>query len=235
MGIDGDLMACGGRDGHINIFSLTLGTHILGLEFHSPISALHWDNPTASMNQANKLFVGMKDGTVERLIFSVGPDGGCSNKPQKSRIWHDPAVSEDPVLQITSTEKALMITTASQIIFKDRRDSTESKYNAADILDWWTERKSNAEVNGKSSAPPTTEALNPSMNQTRNVVGVGSHDEIVEGNNSDTSVPPYSFRRSSRKRAEKIAKTTHVRARAGRRRTLGYVYSDEEPDAFDQT
>ncbi|KAJ7811743.1 hypothetical protein B0H14DRAFT_1467455 [Mycena olivaceomarginata] len=212
MGIDGDLMACGGRDGHINIFSLTRGTHILSLEFHSPISALHWDNPTASTNQANKLFVGMKDGTVERLVFSVGPDGGCSNKPQKSRIWHDLA-----------------------IIFKDRGDSTESKYNAADILDWWTETKSNAEVNGKSSAPPTTEALNPSMNQTRNVVGVGSHDEIVEGNNSDTSVPPYSFRRSSRKRPEEIAKTTHVRARAGRRRTLGYVYSDEEPDAFDQT
>ncbi|KAJ7845593.1 hypothetical protein B0H14DRAFT_2774066, partial [Mycena olivaceomarginata] len=195
------LMVCGGRDGHINIFSLTRGTHILGLEFHSPISALHWDNPTASMNQANKL----------SLVFS----------PQKSRIWHDPAVSEDPVLQITSTEKALMITTASQIIFKDRRDSTESKFNAADILDWWTERKSNAEVNGKSSAPPTTEALNPSMNQTRKVVGVG--------------VPPYSFRRSSRKRPEKIANTTHVRAKAGRRRTLGYVYSDEEPDAFDQT
>ncbi|KAJ7689531.1 hypothetical protein B0H14DRAFT_3050870 [Mycena olivaceomarginata] len=216
-------MACGGRDRHINVFSLTRGTHILGLEFHSPISALHWDNHTASMNQANKILVGMKDGTVERLVFSVGPDGGCTNAcfPQKSRIWHDPAIREDPVLQITSTERALMITTASQIIFKDRRDSTESKYNAADILDWWTQRESNAEVNGKSSAPPTTEALNPSMNQTRNVVGVGSHDEIVEGNNSDT--------RQARSGPKKIAKTTIERGKAGRRRTLGYVYSDEEP------
>ncbi|KAJ7867385.1 hypothetical protein B0H14DRAFT_345604 [Mycena olivaceomarginata] len=226
-------MACGGRDGHINIFSLTRGTHILGLEFHSPISALHWDKPAASMKQSNKLFVGMKDGTVERLVFSVGPDGGCSN-PQKSRIRHDPAVSEDPVLQITSTESALMITTASQIIFKDRRDLTEVKYNAANIMNWWTQRKSNAEMNSKSSAPPSTEESNPSMNQTRNVVGVGP-DEIVQGNNSDPSVPPYSVRRSSRKRPKKIAKTTNERGKAGRRRTLGYVYSDEEPDAFDQT
>ncbi|KAJ7876645.1 hypothetical protein B0H13DRAFT_1893558 [Mycena leptocephala] len=193
VGIDGDLMACGGRDGHTNIFSLTRGTHILGLEFHSPISALHWDNPTASMNKANKLFVGMKDGTVERLVFST-------------------------VLG----------------------DSTESKYNAAYILDWWTQRKSNAEVNGKSSVPPTAEELNPTMNQTRNVVGMGSHDEIGQGNNSDTRqavldriVMPITW--SSRKRPEKIAKTTNERGKAGRRRTLGYVYSDEEPDAFDQT
>ncbi|KAJ7831502.1 hypothetical protein B0H14DRAFT_2804518 [Mycena olivaceomarginata] len=210
-------MACGGRDGHINIFSLTRGTHILGLEFHSPISALHWDNPAASMKQSNKLFVGMKDGTVERLVFSVGPDGGCSNAcfPQKSRIRHDPAVSEDPVLQITSTESALMITTASQII----QGSQENQ---------------NAEMNSKSSAPPSTEESNPSMNQTRNVVGVGP-DEIIQGNNSDTSVPPYSVRRSSRKRPKKITKTANERGKAGRRRTLGYVYSDEEPDAFDQT
>ncbi|KAJ7724163.1 hypothetical protein B0H14DRAFT_3004219 [Mycena olivaceomarginata] len=208
-------MACGGRDGHINIFSLTRGTHILGLEFHSPISALHWDNPAASMKQSNKLFVGMKDGTVERLVFSVGPDGGCSNAcfPQKSRIRHDPAVSEDPVLQITSTESALMITTASQIIFKDRRDLTEVKYNAANIM---------------NCAPPSTEESNPSMNQTRNVVGVGP-DEIVQGNNSDTrQAVPYRYRK-------KIAKATNERGKAGRRRTLGYVYSDEEPDAFDQT
>jgi hypothetical protein len=89
VGIDGDLMACGGRDGHINIFSLTRGTHILGLEFHSPISALHWDNPAASMKQSNKLFDGMKDGTVERLVFSVGPDGGCSNaRFVLHHLWH---------------------------------------------------------------------------------------------------------------------------------------------------
>jgi hypothetical protein len=80
VGIDGDLMACGGRDGHLNLFSLTRETHILSLEFHSPISALHWDSPAASMNQTNNiLFIGMRDGTVERLRFSVGPDGGCSN------------------------------------------------------------------------------------------------------------------------------------------------------------
>ncbi|KAJ7937793.1 hypothetical protein B0H13DRAFT_1852094 [Mycena leptocephala] len=131
-------------------------------------------------------------------------------------------------------------------------DLTEVKYNAANILNWWTQRKSNAEMNSKSSAPPRTEESNPSMNQTRNIVGVGP-DEIVQGNNSDTrqassiaiallrlshgwrSVPPYSVRRSSRKRPKKIAKTTNERGKAGRHRTLGYVYSDEEPDAFDQT
>ncbi|KAJ7887970.1 hypothetical protein B0H13DRAFT_1888597 [Mycena leptocephala] len=210
VGIDGDLMACGGRDGHINIFSLTRGTHILGLEFHSPISALHWDNPTASMNKANKLFVGMKDGTVERLVFSVGPDGGCSN--------------------------------ACFVLYH---------LCAAYILDWWTQRKSNAEVNGKSSVPPTTEELNPTMNQRGTFSGWGPtmklFREIIQTQGKQSSiallclshgwrsVPPYSFRRSSRKRPEKIAKTTNERGKAGRRRTLGYVYSDEEPDAFDQT
>ncbi|KAJ7830094.1 hypothetical protein B0H14DRAFT_1200099 [Mycena olivaceomarginata] len=174
----------------------------------------------------------MRDGTVERLRFSVGPDSGCSNKPQRSRIRHDPAFSEDPVLQISSTGSAVMITTASQIIFQDRRDSIESKYTAVDILDWWAQRKSNPD--GKSSVPPTTRGSNPSINQTRNDVVVGSQDGIVQENNSNTSVPPDSIRRSSRRRSEKSAKTTSNRDKAGRRRrTVGYVYSDEEPDAFD--
>ncbi|KAJ7831859.1 hypothetical protein B0H14DRAFT_2592426 [Mycena olivaceomarginata] len=50
-------------------------------------------------------------------------------------------------------------------------DLTEVKYNAANILNWWTQRKSNAEMNSKSTAPPGTEESNPSMNQTKNVVG----------------------------------------------------------------
>jgi hypothetical protein len=89
VGIDGDLMACGGRDGHLNVFSLTRETHILSLEFHSPISALHWDTPTASINKTNILFIGMRDGTVERLGFSVGPDDGCSNACfVLDLLWH---------------------------------------------------------------------------------------------------------------------------------------------------
>ncbi|KAJ7852500.1 hypothetical protein B0H14DRAFT_2580909 [Mycena olivaceomarginata] len=171
VGIDGDLMACGGRDGHLNLFFLTRGTHILSVEFHSPISALHWDT-ASSANRINLLFVGMRDGTVEKLGFSI-----------------------------TSSERAVMITTASQIIFKDRStslfkkyktygisynlisgDLIESKYTAADILDWWIQRKSNADVDSKSSVPPTAAGLSLRMNQTRNEqrnVGVPPEKDVA--------------------------------------------------------
>jgi hypothetical protein len=69
LGDDGDLLACGGIDGRLNVFSLVRGIHLTTMVFPAPISVLTWE-PTTLAGMW-KLWVGMRDGSVDIISIAV--------------------------------------------------------------------------------------------------------------------------------------------------------------------
>lgn len=69
LGNNGDLLACGGIDGRLNIFSLVRGIHLTTMVFPAPISALTWESTT--LVDIWKLWIGMRDGSVDSLSIAV--------------------------------------------------------------------------------------------------------------------------------------------------------------------
>ncbi|KAJ7873238.1 hypothetical protein B0H14DRAFT_3131278 [Mycena olivaceomarginata] len=69
LGDNGDLLACGGIDGRLNIFSLVRGIHLTTMVFPAPISALTWESTT--LIDIWKLWIGMRDGSVDSLSIAV--------------------------------------------------------------------------------------------------------------------------------------------------------------------
>ncbi|KAJ7898888.1 hypothetical protein B0H14DRAFT_2674518 [Mycena olivaceomarginata] len=109
LGDDGDLLACGGIDGRLNVFSLVRGIHLTTMVFPAPIS----------------LWVGMRDGSVDIIsIANIAPTPVLK------------VAGGDPIIQITSKATAVMVTTSSgRKILMDKtnwHECTESK-----ILDRW--------------------------------------------------------------------------------------------------
>ncbi|KAJ7932295.1 hypothetical protein B0H13DRAFT_1857128 [Mycena leptocephala] len=87
-------LACGGRDGRLNIFSLARTQH---LKFPSPISALTWDTTSPSLKI---LFIGMRNGWVDRVTPEPGIQDIVPHRVLK-------ASDGDPIVQITSTRGRL--------------------------------------------------------------------------------------------------------------------------------
>jgi hypothetical protein len=69
LGKNGDILACGGIDGRLNIFSLVHGVHLTSMVFPAPISALTWE-PTPLVD-IWKLWIGMRDGSVDSISIGV--------------------------------------------------------------------------------------------------------------------------------------------------------------------
>ncbi|KAJ6532821.1 hypothetical protein B0H10DRAFT_1963996 [Mycena sp. CBHHK59/15] len=105
LGNNGQLVACGGSDGRVNVFSLLRGTHITSISLPAAVSALTWE-PT-SLAETWTLWMGMTNGGVDSIPVAV-EDG-----PQEPTPKHVLKVGE-PVVQITPNKTAIMVTTASQ-------------------------------------------------------------------------------------------------------------------------
>ncbi|KAJ7849536.1 hypothetical protein B0H14DRAFT_2765398 [Mycena olivaceomarginata] len=115
LGDDGDLLACGGIDGRLNVFSLVRGIHLTTMVFPAPISVLTWEPTTLA--DIWKLWVGMRDGSVD--IISIARGG-------------------DPIIQITSKATAVMVTTSSgRKILMDKTTGMQHECTESKILDRW--------------------------------------------------------------------------------------------------
>ncbi|KAJ7702090.1 hypothetical protein B0H14DRAFT_3031216 [Mycena olivaceomarginata] len=100
LGDDGDLLACGGIDGRLNVFSLVRGIHLTTMVFPAPISVLTWEPTTLA--DIWKLWVGMRDGSVNIIsIANIAPTPVLK------------VAGGDPIIQITSKATAVMVTTSS--------------------------------------------------------------------------------------------------------------------------
>ncbi|KAJ7921013.1 hypothetical protein B0H13DRAFT_1867024 [Mycena leptocephala] len=68
MAFSGDrhFLACGARNGDINLFALHLSRHIHSFRVHEGVSALSWNDCTGD---ERTVFIGMKDGSVEGYTF----------------------------------------------------------------------------------------------------------------------------------------------------------------------
>jgi WD40 repeat protein len=65
---DRDFLACGARDGSINLFALRIRRHIHSFRVHAAVSALSWD---ACAGDERTVFIGMKDCSVEGFTFNL--------------------------------------------------------------------------------------------------------------------------------------------------------------------
>ncbi|KAJ7809952.1 hypothetical protein B0H14DRAFT_2864767 [Mycena olivaceomarginata] len=116
LGDDGDLLACGGIDGRLNVFSLVRGIHLTTMVFPAPISVLTWEPTTLA--DIWKLWVGMRDGSVD--IISIAN------------------IAPTPVLKITSKATAVMVTTSSgRKILMDKTTGMQHECTESKILDRW--------------------------------------------------------------------------------------------------
>ncbi|KAJ7906871.1 hypothetical protein B0H13DRAFT_1880183 [Mycena leptocephala] len=107
LGNNGDLLACGGSDGRLNVFSLGRGVHMTSMRFLAGISTLSWE-PTTLVEKWT-LWIGMRDGCLDSIPVAIEGD---AQMPTPKRVLTVPG--GDAVVQITSKETAVMVTTTSQ-------------------------------------------------------------------------------------------------------------------------
>ncbi|KAJ6610963.1 hypothetical protein B0H10DRAFT_1953453 [Mycena sp. CBHHK59/15] len=106
LGRDGDLLACGGSDGRLNVFSLGRSVHMTSMIFPAPISALSWEPTT--LVEIWTLWIGMRDGSLDCIPVAVED----AQEPTPKHVLTVPG--GDAVVQITSNKTAVMATTTSQ-------------------------------------------------------------------------------------------------------------------------
>ncbi|KAJ7712865.1 hypothetical protein B0H14DRAFT_3017620 [Mycena olivaceomarginata] len=125
LGDDGDLLACGGIDGRLNVFSLVRGIHLTTMVFPAPISVLTWEPTTLA--DIWKLWVGMRDGSVDIIsIANIAPTPVLK------------VAGGDPIIQITSKATAVMVTTSSgRKILMDKTTGMQHECTESKILDRW--------------------------------------------------------------------------------------------------
>ncbi|KAJ7936440.1 hypothetical protein B0H13DRAFT_1853503 [Mycena leptocephala] len=104
LGNNGDLLACGGIDGRLNIFSLVRGIHLTTMVFPAPISALTWESIT--LVYIWKLWIGMRDGGVDSLSISVEKGAQGVQNPTPTRVLN--VAGGEPIIQITSKSTTVM-------------------------------------------------------------------------------------------------------------------------------
>ncbi|KAJ7886528.1 hypothetical protein B0H14DRAFT_2697155, partial [Mycena olivaceomarginata] len=108
---DRDFLACGARDGSINLFALRIRRHIHSFRVHAAVSALSWD---ACAGDERTVFIGMKDCSVEGFTFNL------NGKVEHFLVL--PASARDAVMLITCGRHGILaITSNHRMIFRERK------------------------------------------------------------------------------------------------------------------
>ncbi|KAJ7442896.1 hypothetical protein B0H11DRAFT_2093307 [Mycena galericulata] len=122
---DRHFLACGARNGDINVFALHIGRHIHSFRVHEGVSALSWDE---CPSDERTVFIGMKDGSVDGFTFS-----------SNGKFEHFPVLpsSRDAVILITCYNQAVLAITSGQRMILIERTGIVQVSTTQEIVGQW--------------------------------------------------------------------------------------------------